>query len=210
MALEKNIKLKSVDVKYIYEWPFIARLFVYFVVSVAVFCGGYFFDFSSQGDQIYSRFKQEHDLKQQVQTILKNEQKMAGEVSQYPDLLKVLDHWQEQFINSNNLPDLLNQILKIGATNHIQFSIFSPGAKKTQDDYYVVPIKVVMQGSYSQLGNFISQVANMPLLVSIGDFVILKKGDQSTGQKSVSEDTAEPDRLTCMLTLEVYNLANKK
>jgi len=180
----------SINFKNIYEWPLYGRLVVFLLVSLGVFYFGYYFDFSSFSNQIYGKYQQEKDLKQQMKAILKNEAEMHEVVSSFHEIEKLLDQWQGQLINGAHLPDLLNQILKLGTANHLQFSLFVPGDKQKKDDYFEVPIKIVMQGGYNQVANFISQVANLPEIVAIGDFVISKP--------------------TSALTLEVYYLANKK
>lgn len=210
MALDlKNIDLKNLDIRNAYEWPLAGRMIIFGLVCIVVFYLGYFFDFSGLSKQIYTRYKQEVDLKQQVGAILKTEQGMREVVLQFPEVQKLVNQWQGQLINAANLPDLLNQILKVGAANHLHFALFAPGAKKPVDDYFMVPIKVVVQGNYSEVANFISQVANLPQLVSVGDFMIVK-GSPETGATIAAAETSAASFLTTALTLEVYYLANKK
>jgi|GEM_PF-159307 len=207
----KNLDLKSLDFKNIYEWPFYGRGIVFLVVCLGVFYLGYLIDFSSFSGQIYSRVQQERDLKSQVKAILDTEEDMKELVSQYPEVVKLLNAWQGQLIDGDNLPDLLNKILKIGASNQLQFSQFAPGVKKQRNDYLMVPIKVVARGNYNQIANFISQVANMPQLIAIGDFVIQKQvvtdSEKTASEQAQSSATAST---TAGITLEVYYLANKK
>lgn len=205
----KRIDFKNIDFKNVYEWPIYGRAIVLIIFCLGVFYAGYFFYFSSLGDEIYKRYKQEQDLKQQVKTILKIEREMKESVAEFPQLVNLLNQWQKQLISSNNLPDLLNQILKLGAANHIQFSLFAPAARTQQDDYFKVPIKVIMQGNYSQLANFISALANLSQLVSIGDFIFSKKNANASNMKATEEVNSD-NRLTCELTIEVFSLANKK
>ena len=135
---------------------------------------------------------------------------MREVVLQFPEVLKLLNEWQGQLITGSNLPDLLNQILKIGAANHLQFSLFVPGAKKQEDDYFMVPIKVLVRGNYNQVANFISQVANLPQIVVISDFMMLKLANAAGVDEKETEDAGAANYLTTALTLEVYYLANKK
>jgi type IV pilus assembly protein PilO len=210
MAIDiKNIDFKTMDLKNIYEWPFYGRMVIFAIVCAGVFAFGYFFDFSALSDQIVTRYKQEQDLKQQMKAILRTEESMKEVVKQFPEILKLLSQWQGQLINSGNLPDLLNQILKLGAANHIQFSLFAPGAKKQEDDYFMVPLKVVIRGNYNQVSDFISQVANLAQIVSIGDFVMAKQSGTEASPAS-GEKATDTGYLVTALTLEVYYLAPKK
>jgi type IV pilus assembly protein PilO len=177
---------------------------------MVVFYLGYAFDFSGLSKQIYDRYRQELDLKQQVHVILKTEDEMKSIVLQFPEVVKIVNQWQGQLINGTKLPDLLNQILKIGAANHLLFSLFAPGDKKEVDDYYVVPIKVVVQGNYSQVAHFISQIANFPQIISVGDFVMVKGPSGTIGAEKPAAEANTLNSLTTALTLEVYYRANKK
>lgn len=211
MALDlKNIDLKNIEFKNVYEWSSYGRLFVFVLVCSMVFYVGYYFDFSSQSAEIYTRYKQELDLKEQVDSILKTKQAMQEVVLQFPEVRKLLNQWQGQLINSSSLPDLLNLILKIGAKNHLQFSLFTPGAKKQQDDYFVVPIKVVVQGGYGQVAQFISDIANLPQLVAVTDFVMAKQSNEAGAVAKTAGEAAANGNLTTAMVLEVYYLVNKK
>ncbi len=211
MAIDlKSFDFKNIDLRNVYEWPLVGRLLLFFLACVAVFYLGYYFDFSNQSHQIFVRYKQELDLKDQVSSILKTKQEMQEIVLQYPELQKLLSQWQGQLINGSNLPDLLNQILKLGALNHLQFSLFAPGEKKTEDDYEVVPIKVVVQGGYNQVAHFISEIANLPQIVAVSDFIMGKQiAEPSTAEKAAGEGAAS-NNLTTAIMLEVYFLDNKK
>ena len=211
MALDlKNLNLKDLDIRSVYEWPIYGRLVIFGVVCGGVLFLGYFFDFSDLSDQIVTRYKQELDLKQQVEASLKSEEEMKEIVNQFPQVMKIVNEWQDQLINGTSLPDLLNQILKMGAANSLKFTLFAPGAKKQQDDYFMVPIKVVVQGSYTEIATFISQLANLPQIVSVSDF-ILSKESNSIGQAAKPEEPgAVSGPITSAMTLEVYYLANKK
>ncbi|HVY53474.1 MAG TPA: type 4a pilus biogenesis protein PilO [Gammaproteobacteria bacterium] len=201
----KDIDLKKIDLRNFYEWPLLARSIIIFLVCVGVFFGGYFFDFSNLSSQIYARYKDEQDLKSQIQSILKIEESMEGSVSQFSELVGMLDSWQAQLISANNIPDLLNQILRLGSQNHVKFILFTPGDKSKKDDYFVMPIKAIVLGNYQQLASFISQLANLPQIVVINNLSIA-----STAEKDKSDNGEAANQLTAGLDLEVYYLANYK
>lgn len=203
------IDIKHIDFKNIYEWPAYGRAIILAIICFSVLFLGYFFDFSSLGDEIYKKYRQEHDLKQQLKLMFKTEEDMKESVSEFPKLMETLSQWRGQLIQADNLPDLLNQILKMGTASSVKFSLFAPGTRKEKDGYAFVPIKVVMEGNYNQLASFISKIANLPQLVSVGDFVISKKGVAPLEPKSAG-GAADNDGLTCDLTLEVFLRAHKK
>jgi type IV pilus assembly protein PilO len=207
MALDTKLDLKNINIKNVYEWPLYGRMIVMVIVALVVFYCGYLYDFSSLSSQIYSRYTQEKDLKQQVKSILKNEEKMSNLVSQFPEMVILRDQWRNQLINIDHLPDLLNQILKLGSLNQIKFTLFVPGTKKAENNYFIVPIKVNMRGTYAQIAGFISQIANLSQIVVVSNFSIFKPTNEDEASKS---DNNASDLLASELILEVYYLATKE
>lgn len=213
MALDlKNIKIdfKNINFRTVYEWPVYGRTIILALVFIAVLYLGYFFNFSELSDQIYTRYKQEQELKQQIKASLKVEADLKEIVARYPEILKLLNEWEGQLIEGNKLPDLLNQILKLGADNHLHFSLFAPGAKQQENSFFKVPIKVLIRGNYNQVANFISQIANLPQIVAVSDFLMIKKAASENNVEKGSENKNQGDYLSTSLTLEVYYLAHKK
>ncbi len=118
---------------------------------------------------------QEDELKIQVQAFLDNLESINNDVGQLPQLEKSLETWRATFVTQAQTPDLLNDILRIGTNNSLRFDTFSPGAEMNEGLYVKIPIKIVIKGTYEQVANFISQVANMTSIVVIGNFSMAKR-----------------------------------
>ncbi len=54
----------------------------------------------------------------------------------------------------------------------LQFELFKPGAEGSKDFYAELPIAVRVTGSYHDLGEFVSDVAQMPRIVTLNDIAI--------------------------------------
>lgn len=199
----------TLNFKNIYEWPLITRILIIGLVCAVVFYLGYWLDTSSLNEDLENTQRKEEDIKEQLKLVISKEEMTKNELSQFDMLEKLLSQWQKRMITYSELPEILNQILKIGATNHLHFSLFNPGQEVKEGSYLKVPIKVIAVGSYHQLGDFISQVANLPWIVVVGDFTLSKENKNDVlGAKLAEQATAE-NLLTAELTLEVYHFGEK-
>lgn len=193
------------DLKIVYTWPWPAKFFVIGMFCALILYMGYFFDITNLARTLRGIKQQELDVKQQFITVFNQQSVLEGDVAALPKLKDLLINWQRKLIQPSALPELLNEILKIGTSNQVQFNLFTPLSEEKEGIYNKVPIKVVIVGGYNQIAGFISQVANMPWIVVIGNFT-LSKEKQDT--KTVKE-TGNEHLLTADLMLEVYYLAKK-
>jgi type IV pilus assembly protein PilO len=197
----------NLDFNNIGDIPVSIKIIIVAFISAIIFYFAYFLDFASLQRIIKTNEQHETDLKTQLAGLIGAEAIIDTELSHLPQLQKILAEWQGQLIKPSELPALLNEILKIGTANTLQFDLFNPGEKLKEDQYMKVPIRVIVRGSYDQIANFISQVANMKWLVGIESFNIEKKAMTDTEKKAV--DQSSPSHIVSEINLEVYYLADK-
>lgn len=229
----------------IHEWPLMTKLLLFFLVFCASLYLGYRYDLSSQIQKLSRAEQQEVDLKQQVELVITKSNIIKSEVAHLPEMQAELGKWKKQLVDYNDLPEVLNQILKLGGDNHLYFSLFSPGAsvkvtleqksaetpaaatgaapapapvdasaapppQKEVIQFNKVPIKVVVVGNYHQLADFISQVANMPYVVSIGNFTLSNENQTGLLGETLAKQAQEQNLLTAELALDVYHTGESK
>jgi type IV pilus assembly protein PilO len=201
--------MKNIDLKDIASLPLKIQLIVSGIVFVLIFYLGYLWDSSSLTKELVASQQEEQDLKIQIDTLLKVLALMNSDVAQLPTLENALKDWQKKLVKPSELPDVLNEILKIGTANQLQFDIFNPSPEIKEDAYVKVPIKTVVIGDYPHIATFISQVANMPWIIVINNLVITK-GTNKLFEKKAAEQPGYENRLTAELTLDVYSLTEKQ
>lgn len=189
----------NINFKNFYEWPILLRAVLIGIICLVVFYLGYIIDFSTMGPRLEKAKQQEEDLKQQFNSLFTNEADLKAELQKYPLLTNAINQWQNKLIASKDLSELLNDILKIGAQNGLIFTSFNPEPEQKKSNYNSIPIKAVILGSYDQISSFISQVANMPRLVSIGNFTLSKEHTKDAAEKKVKGE----------VILEIYEAKNK-
>lgn len=188
------------DFKEIYNWPLVPRSIVVALVCLIVFYLGYFLDLSGSLKQLKDAHQQEEDLKLQLVSLAGNIGDVRSELNKYPLLIDALEKSKKQLIATKELPELLNEILKMGTQNELEFNNFSPGAEMKENAFIKVPIKVVVIGTFDQIASYMSQIANMDKVVVISNFSISKPGQS----KVETDQSVIGSRLIGELVLEVY------
>jgi len=75
------------------------------------------------------------------------------------------------------VPSLLVDITEAGSRRGLEFSVFDPQAQKLEAFYTSLPIRVEVRGSYHQIANFVSDLAGMSRIVTVGDLTLVGEED---------------------------------
>jgi type IV pilus assembly protein PilO len=64
---------------------------------------------------------------------------------------------------------LLRKITLAGEQTGVQFVMFKPGPNRSQTYYTEMPVDIVVQGGYHQVGSFLAELANMRRIVTVSN-----------------------------------------
>lgn len=230
--------MKKLTLQNIHEWPKTMKYAVYAIAFVLIVALGYQFIISSKMTDLDKAHKKEDELKTQIEFVIRKVKQLDKQVSALPDLQNTLTTWNKQLVDYNDLPELMNNILKIGGENRLTFSTFSPGEpelvqplkkeekeptsksrsnakkkeapKEPEITFSKLPIKAVAAGSYHDIAEFISQVANMKWIVVIENFTILRNADPRLLGDKLAKQAKEQGLLTTEISLDVYYLPERQ
>lgn len=196
--------MKKLDLNNIHEWPLATRCIVIALLCVIVFYIGYKWDIAALQKKLQTSQADESNLKIQYQSIIKKQTETQIELIHFNEMRVLLTQWQQKLVQYNQIPDLLNQILKIGNNNSLYFSLFDPGDTVEDNHYQKIPIKIVAVATYHQLADFISQIANLPWIVVIDDFGISSENKEDILGNKLAEAANNQGLLTLTLMLDIY------
>lgn len=193
----------------IYQMPLKKQLFIFAFIFLIVFLLGYGWDISNLKKKIITAQKVETDLKQQVNLIFTNEATHQALLTKYPEYQNQLTAWNKKLTSRSDLPELVKDILKIGATNNIYIISFNPDNEENDGLYTRIPVNIITVSSYNQLADFVSQLANMQHLVVIKKFIISNenKADEIGGE--MAKKAADENLLTTKMRIEIYLMPEK-
>ena len=75
-----------------------------------------------------------------------------------------------QLPDKTEVPALLVDISQAGLARGLKFEQFKPEKAQTKEFYNMLPISIQVLGTYHQLAEFISDLAGLPRIVTVGDF----------------------------------------
>lgn len=194
----------NIDFRHINEWSLKKQSMIFLIIFLIVFYLGYSFDISGLQDDFFAAKKTEKELLQQINSAIEKQQHIKMDVDQLPRYEVLLNQWKARLVEPEKLSELLTEILKAGSDNHLVFADFNPEEKKQDNTYPMIPIGVVVVGTYHQIGNFLSQIANLPQMISIGDFTLSSETKSELLGKKLTAEATSQNLLTGIFNFQIY------
>ena len=152
--------------------PLAPRVTVFVFLFVATIAAAWWFDWSEQGALLERREAEEQQLradwvskKRQAVNLDEHKRQLAEIDRQFGALLK-------QLPNRAEMDSLLSDINQAGLGRGLQFELFKPGSDQVKDFYAEMPIEIRVTGGYHDLGEFASDVAKMPRIVTLNNVAV--------------------------------------
>lgn len=89
-----------------------------------------------------------------------------------------------QLPSDTEVPGLLEDITKKGEVSGLEIKSIDLDNEVSKEFYVELPIDIVVQGSYHDMGAFVSGVASLPRIVTLTDFTIKPRGKGSSKSRS--------------------------
>jgi type IV pilus assembly protein PilO len=108
-----------------------------------------------------------------------------------------LDLAKQLLPDRENLPVLLRSITRTGEFNNLNFLLFEPQSVKQLPLYQERPYKIKVRGGYHETARFLSEVADMDMIVKPTSLSMLRDSRQ---------DSPDGETVTADVTLTTYLL----
>ncbi|RMD70077.1 MAG: pilus assembly protein PilO [Gammaproteobacteria bacterium] len=164
--------LSDLDFSDIGSWPWAAKVVFLILVSLSLLGAGYWFDTRHQLEQLERERRQEQSLKRQLEGKWKKAANLEAYRRQMKEIQEAFGVLLRQLPNKTEVADLLVDISETGLANGLEFDLFKPLPEVQKDFYAELPIQIKVRGNYHQFGHFVSDVANLPRIVTLHDFDI--------------------------------------
>lgn len=154
------------------QWPVAAKALLSVFLFLVVLGLGYVFHISDKMEQLTAANSHEVSLKQEYKSkynIAANlelfKQQMVEAEELFATQLKSLPE-------SHETPGLLDDITFVGTTSGLNFVNINWQPEINQEIYIELPINIEVIGTYHDFGSFVSKIAGLPRIVTVGDFTI--------------------------------------
>lgn len=162
------------------SWPLLPRVSAVLGLFAVIILSGWYFYWTGQIQTLGEDRAQEVKLKEQYQSKLRQAinldvlKKQKEEVSIYVQAL------EKQLPSKAEMDALLSDINTAGLGRGLQFELFKPGAASVKEYYAELPIEIRVVGSYHEIGAFVSDIANLPRIVTLNNLKITSNNNRQT------------------------------
>ena len=164
--------LNNLDLNQLAQAPVALKGIVAGFIMVALVGLGYYLDWSGMLDQLNTSEQEETRLRSTYTTKKQQAIHLDAYKQRLNDTEKALSALLRQLPNKSEMDDLLADVNQAGIGRGLEFDLFKPGAETMADFYATLPVTIKVNGSYHDLGNFISDLAKLPRVVTIHDIFI--------------------------------------
>jgi type IV pilus assembly protein PilO len=161
--------LNTLDLSELAQAPISVKAVVAGFVFVVIVAVGYYMDWSSGIDDYKQAQAEELKLRDSYTTKKRQALHYEAYKQRLADTEKALSALLRQLPNKAEMDDLLADVNQVGIGRGLEFDLFRPGAELKADFYATMPVAIKVNGAYHDLGNFVSDIAKLPRVVTIHD-----------------------------------------
>ena len=164
--------LKNIDINNIPGWPLPVKIGGIALICVVLLFGGYWFLIADELEQYDQEQKKEAGLKDTYLSKKGMAINLPAYKLQMEEMHQAFGTLLRQLPNKTEVPNLLVDITQAGLGRGLNFVLFKPDKEKPQEFYAELPINIKVTGGYHELGQFVSDLAALPRIVTIGNIDI--------------------------------------
>lgn len=187
--------LKSLDINDIGRWPLPIQAFFMALFFVVVTAGAFwYFIWQNQMPRLEKARAEEKELRVTFEAKQRKAANFSAYKAQLAEIERSFGTMLRQLPGKTEIPNLLVDISQTGLAAGLQEELFQPTDEVRKDFYAEKPIKIRLSGSYHEFGQFVSEIAALPRIVTLHDIEILPKGKTSSFDELVLNVTAKTYR----------------
>lgn len=176
-----DIDLSEIDFNNMGAWPRAGKVGLALLVALCVMLLSYFFLIDDQVTQLEAAEQKELELRLDYQSKYAKAVNLELYQQQMQQMEKTFSVLLKQLPATHETPGMLDDITFAGTSVGLSFVRINWMPEIEKEFYTELPIQIEVTGDYHQIGNFVSEIAKLPRIVSLHDFLIQtrEEGDQS-------------------------------
>lgn len=173
MSLNINLEeLNNLDLSNVGSWPPVAKSMLIVVFSILVATLSYFMLVDEKITTLQNAETREQELRQIYRAKYAAAVNLELYKQQMIEMEQTFSYLLKQLPATHETPGLLDDITYAGTSTGLTFVRINWMPEIEKDFYTELPIQIDVVGDYHQFGNFVSEVAKLPRIVSLHDFSV--------------------------------------
>ena len=185
----KNLDLAELDVESIGVWPLPVRVFLLVIAFCLVLAGAYYLYIKDLGVELSAAQTEETQLKATFEAKAFQAANLEVYRQQMADVEKLFGALLAQLPSDTEVPGLLEDITELGNGASLNIVSITLQPERATEFYVELPIKIVAQGAYHDVGAFVSGVAGLPRIVTLHDYSLTSNDESSMQQLEIEART---------------------
>lgn len=153
-------------------WPVIPRILCAIATCIAVLALGWFFYWEGQVNQHDALVQEEQKLRADFETKIQQAINLDELRKQKGQVVLFVAALEKQLPSKAEMDKLLSDINQSGLGRGLQFELFKPGQSVVKDYYAELPIDIKILGNYHDIGDFASDIAKLPRIVTLNNMAL--------------------------------------
>ena len=163
------LELQTRDAENPGAWPSWVRIASVILLAIGVIAGGLWFLVKPEVENLERIVAEEQTLRSEFE----RKQRKVAALDAYKEQLQEMERsfgaMLRQLPSKAEVPNLLNDIAQTRVASSLEEELFQPQGTVPKEFYAELPNKIVVTGSYHELGTFVSAVAGLPRIVTVDD-----------------------------------------
>jgi type IV pilus assembly protein PilO len=168
----QEIELSELTVDNIGSWPVVVKAAAWVLAFVLIVTGGYYGLIQSMEGELKKSQAQERSLKVSYTNKAHEAANLEAYRQQMVDIEENFGTLLSQLPSDTEVPGLLDDISNAGVSNGLQFNKIGLLPENKKEFYIELPIAISVEGTYHDIGAFVSSVAALPRIVTLHDFTV--------------------------------------
>ena len=160
------------DLNQVGSWPAAVKVIIWLLIFLGAIGAGYFLHVTNLQAELTTVQSKEVDLRTDYEKKYFKAIHLDGYRKQQIEMEESFQAIVRQLPADTEIPGLIEDITLVGLKNGLTFTSIDLQKEVKHEFYITKPIKIVVNGSYHELGSFVSDVADLSRIVTLHNFTI--------------------------------------
>jgi len=178
----RSFDVGDLDVNNVGAWPAAIKAAILVLLFIVVLVAGYFLYLTDKQTALETAQRQEGTLRSEYESKAFQAANLEQYRQQKEEMEATFGALLRQLPSDTEVPGLLEDITLSALDNDLKIESIDLQPEHKAEFYIELPINIVVQGDYHDIGAFVSGVANLSRIVTLHDFTI-RPQDSATNLK---------------------------